>query len=33
VTAAVYHDALHIEQGVYGLKQRAHALAVSGATS
>ena len=27
VTAAVYSDAQHIEEGVYGLKTRAHDLA------
>ena len=27
VTAAVYHDALHIEEGIHGLKTRAHDLA------
>ena len=27
VTAAIYHDALHIEEGVNGLKMRAHDLA------
>ena len=30
VTAAVYSDAKHIEDGVYGLKQRAYDLALAG---
>ena len=33
VTAAVYSDALHIEEGVVGLKQRAHELALAGASA
>ena len=31
VTAAVYTDAVHIEEGVIGLKQRAHDLALADA--
>ena len=33
VTAAVYSDAQHIEEGVIGLKQRAHELALAGASA
>ena len=33
MTAAVYSDALHIEEGVVGLKQRAHELALAGASA
>ena len=33
VKAAVYSDALHIEEGVVGLKQRAHELALAGASA
>ena len=33
VTAAVYSDAQHIEEGVYGLKSRAHDLAQTGAAA
>ena len=31
VSAAVYTDAVHIEEGVIGLKQRAHDLALADA--
>mgnify|MGYP007015871247 FL=1 len=33
VTAAVYSDAQHIEEGVYGLKTRAHDLAQADAAA
>ena len=33
VTAAVYSDAQHIEEGVYGLKSRARDLAQAGAAT